>query len=96
MAGELVDRLTIMVAVRRFLGTGDVPSRTLRSDNDAHMKAFVCCSAFGPFRRFHGDWRREFMQRLLTGPYGTLGSCLRDNFQEESVDAVAYLPVPRA
>jgi hypothetical protein len=40
--------------------------------------------------------RREFMQRLSAALHGTLGSYLRDAFQEGSADAVACLPVPRA
>jgi hypothetical protein len=43
MAAEVVDRLLpLPVVVRRFLGMGDVPSRTLHSDNYARMKACVC------------------------------------------------------
>jgi hypothetical protein len=38
----------------------------------------------------------EFMQRLSTALHGTLGSYLRDAFQEGSADAVACFPVPRA
>jgi hypothetical protein len=40
--------------------------------------------------------RREFMQRPFAALNGTLGSYLRDAFQEGSADAVACLPVPRA
>jgi hypothetical protein len=36
------------------------------------------------------------MQRLSAAFHGTLGSYLRDAFQEGSADAVACLPVPRA
>jgi hypothetical protein len=43
-----------------------------------------------------GDVRREFMQRRSATLHGTLGSYLRDAFQEGSADAVAYLPIPRA
>jgi hypothetical protein len=43
-----------------------------------------------------GDVRREFMQRLFAALHGTLGSYLRDAFQEGSVDAVACLLVPRS
>jgi hypothetical protein len=42
------------------------------------------------------DVRREFMQRLSAAFHGTLGSYLRDAFQEGSAGAVACLPVPRA
>jgi hypothetical protein len=41
------------------------------------------------FRRFWGDVRREFMQRLSATLHGTLASYLRDALQEGSVDAVA-------
>jgi hypothetical protein len=37
MAAELVDRLAILVAVRRFLGMGVADSRSLRSDNYVRM-----------------------------------------------------------
>jgi hypothetical protein len=33
MAAELVDRMAILVALRRFLAIGDVDSRSLRSGN---------------------------------------------------------------
>jgi hypothetical protein len=49
-----------------------------------------------PFRRFWGDVRREFMQRLSAALHGTLGSYLRDALHEGSVDVVACLLVPRA
>jgi hypothetical protein len=39
---------------------------------------------------------REFMQRLSAALHGTLGSYLRDAFQEGTAGAVACLPVPRA
>jgi hypothetical protein len=47
-------------------------------------------------RRFWGDVRREFMQRLSAALHGTLGSYLRDTLQEGRADVVACLPVPRA
>jgi hypothetical protein len=58
MAAELVDRLAILVVVRRFscMGVGD--SRSLRSDIYARMQQFVRRSTFIPFRRFLGDVRR--------------------------------------
>jgi hypothetical protein len=49
-----------------------------------------------PFDGIWGYVRREFLQRLSGAPHGTLGSCLRDAFQEGSADAVACLPIPRA
>ena len=48
------------------------------------------------FGGFLGDVRREFMQRLYVALHGTLGSYLRDAFQEGSAGVVAWLPVPRA
>ena len=64
MAAELVDRLAILVAVRHFPGMGDGDSRSLRSDIYVRMQHFVRRSTSVPFRRFFGDVRREFMQRL--------------------------------
>jgi hypothetical protein len=61
------------------------------------MQHFVRRSTYvHHFRRFWGDVRREFVQRLSTNLHGTLGSYLRDALQEGSTDAVACLPVPRA
>jgi hypothetical protein len=93
MAAELVDRLmAILVVVRRFLGMGAPDSRSLRSDSYVRMQHFVRrSSTFVPFRRFLGDVRREFIQRLSAALHGTLGSYLSDALQEGSVDAVARL-----
>jgi hypothetical protein len=96
MATELVDRLAILVVVRRFPGMGAADSRSLRSDSYARMQHFVRRSTYVKFRRFLGDVRREFMQRLSAALHGTLGSYLCDAFQEGSVNNVACLPVPRA
>jgi hypothetical protein len=96
MAAESVDRLAILLAVRRFHGMGVVDSRPLRSDSYIRMQHFVRRSTSVPFRRFLGDVRREFMQRLSAALYGTMGSYLRDAFQEGSANAVACLHVPRA
>jgi hypothetical protein len=96
MAAELVDRLAILVALRRFLGMGAVDSRSLRSDSYVRMQHFVRRSTYALFRRFLEDVRREFMQRLFAALHGTLGSYLRDAFQEGSVGVVACLHVPRA
>jgi hypothetical protein len=74
MATELVDRLAVLVVVRRFLSMGVVDSRSLRSDNYARMQHFVRRTTFVPFRRLFGDVRREFMQRLFAARHGTLGS----------------------
>jgi hypothetical protein len=95
MAAELVDRLAILVAVRRFPGMGAPDSRSSRSDSYVRMQHFVRRSTYVPFRRFFGYVRREFMHRLSAAFRGTLGSYLRDAFQEGSADAVACL-VPRA
>jgi NAD-specific glutamate dehydrogenase len=96
MAAELVDRLAIWVGARRFHGMGAADSRSLRSNNYVRMQHFVRRSIYVPFRRFLGDVRREFMQRLYAALHGTMGSYLRDAFQEGSAEAVACLPVPRA
>jgi hypothetical protein len=96
MVAELFDRLAILVAVRRFHGIGAADSRSLLSDSYVRMQHFVRRSTYVPFRRFLGDVRRELMQRLSAALHGTLGSYLRDAFQEGSADAVACLPVPRA
>jgi NAD-specific glutamate dehydrogenase len=96
MAAELVDRLVIPVAVRRFPSMGAADSRSLRYDSYVRMQNFVRRTTYVPFRRFWGDVRREFMQRLSYALHGTLGSYLRDALQEGSANAVAYLPVPWA
>jgi hypothetical protein len=94
MAPELVDRLAILVVVRRFPGMGAADSRSLRYESYVRMQHFVRRSTYVPFRRFLGDVRREFMQRLSATLHGTLGSYPRDAFQKGSADAVACLPVP--
>jgi hypothetical protein len=94
MAAELVDRLAISVAVRRFPGMGAADSRSLRFDSYIRMQHFVRRYTFVPFRRFWGDVRREFMQRLFSTLHGTLGSYLRDAFEESNNDVVACLVVP--
>jgi hypothetical protein len=96
MAVELVDRLAILVGVRRFLGMGAADSRSLRSDTYVRMQDYVRRSTSFPFRRFWGDVRREFMQRFSAALHGNLDSYLRDAFQEGGADAVACLPFPRA
>jgi hypothetical protein len=50
MAVELVDRLDILVAVRRFLGMGAPNSRSLRSDSYVRMRHFVRLTTFVLFR----------------------------------------------
>jgi hypothetical protein len=97
IAADLVDRLAILVTVRRFLDMSAVDSRSLRCDSYVRLQHFVSRSTSLPFRRFMGDVSREFMQRLYAALHGSLGSYLRDAaFQEGSANAVAYLPVPRA
>jgi hypothetical protein len=96
MAAELVDRLAILVAVRRFPGMGATDFRSLRFDNYVRIEHFVRRITSIPFRHFWGDVRREFMQCLSGALHGTMGSYLRDALQEGSADAVACLLVPRA
>jgi NAD-specific glutamate dehydrogenase len=96
MAAELVDRLALLVAVRRFLGMGADDPRSLRFDSYVRMQNFVRQTSYVPFRRFWGDLRRELMQRLFADLHGTRGSFLRDALHECSVDVVACLHVPRA
>jgi hypothetical protein len=87
----LVDRLAILVAVFHFPVMGVADSRPLRVDIYVRMHHFVGRTTFDPFRRFWGDVRREFMQRLSAALYGTLGSYLRGALQAGSADAVACL-----
>jgi hypothetical protein len=96
MAAELVDRLAILVVVRRFPGMGVPGSRSLPFDSSVRMHHFVRRNTYVPFRRFLGDVRREFMQRLYASLIGTMGSYLRDGFPEGSAIAVACILVPRA
>jgi hypothetical protein len=60
------------------------------------MKHLVRRTTSIPFRRFWGDVRRDFMQRLSAALHSNLGSYLRDALQEGSADDVARLSVPRA
>jgi hypothetical protein len=78
----LVDRLAILVAIRRLPSMGVVDSGSLRSDRYVRMQHFVRRTTYVPFQRlFFGDVRRGFMQRLLAALHGTLGSYLRDALQ---------------
>jgi hypothetical protein len=81
MAAVLVDRRAILVAVRRFRGMGAAGSRSLRFVSYVLIQHFVRRTTYVPFRRFLGDVRREFMQRLFAALHGTLGSYLRDGFR---------------
>jgi hypothetical protein len=58
MAAELVDRMAILVAVRRSLGMGVADSRSLRSESYVRMKRFTRRNVYVPFWRFWGDVRR--------------------------------------
>jgi hypothetical protein len=95
MAVELVDRMTILVVVRRFPCMRAADSRSLPSDSYVRMHHFVRRSTLFIFGVLE-DVRREFMQRLYGALHGTLGSFLRDAFQEGSAHAVACLSAPRA
>jgi hypothetical protein len=75
---------------------GVVDSRSLRSDNYVCMQHFISRYTCVPFRRFLGDVRRKFLQRLFTALLVTLGIYLRDALQEGGVDVVACLHAPRA
>jgi hypothetical protein len=59
------------------------------------MKDFIRRSTCITFRRFIGDVRREFMQRLSMVLHGTLVFYLRDASQEDGAIVVACLPAPR-
>jgi hypothetical protein len=77
MAAELVDRVIIQVAFRRFLGMGATDSRSLRFDNYVRMQHFGRRATYAvPFRRFLGNVRRESMQRLSAALHDTLGSSI--------------------
>jgi hypothetical protein len=54
IAAELVDRLAMLVVVRRFPGMGAADSRSLRSDSYVRMQHFVRRCTYVPFRRFWG------------------------------------------
>jgi hypothetical protein len=86
----------ILVAVCRFPGMGAADSRSLSSNSYVRMQYFARRTNYFPYRRFLGDVRREFMQRLFGALHGTLGSHLRDALQEGSANVVACLHVPRA
>jgi hypothetical protein len=77
---------------------GAADYRSLRYGSYVRMHHFLRRTAYVvPFiQRIFGDVRREFTQRLSAALHGTLGSYLRDAFQEGSADAMACLSVPRA
>jgi hypothetical protein len=74
-------------------GSGGLSLLTVRKLS--RMKEYVRRSTYFPFRRFLGDVRLEFMQRLSRVLYGTIGSYLRDFLQEGGAFVVACLPTPR-
>jgi hypothetical protein len=96
MADKLVDRLVVLMAVRRFHGMGATESRSLRSGNYVRMQHFDRRSTIVPFRRFLGDVRREFMQPPFVVLHCTMGSHRRDPLHEGNVDDVACHSMPRA
>jgi hypothetical protein len=74
MAGELVERLAILVTVRRFHGMVVADSRSIRYDNYVRMQHFVRRSTSFPFPWFLRDVQQELMQHLYGGLHGTLDS----------------------
>jgi hypothetical protein len=76
MAADLVDRLIILVVVRRSSRLGAADSRSLWSESYTNMKEFVRGPTSLPFRRFLRAVHREYMQRLAVFLHGTLGFCL--------------------
>jgi hypothetical protein len=54
MADKFVDRLAILVAVRRFPGVDAVDSRSLRYASYVRLQHFVRRTTYVPFRRFFG------------------------------------------
>jgi hypothetical protein len=96
MAAKLVDRLAMLVVVRRFPSMSVADSRSLRFDIYFRLPHFVRRTTFVPLRRFLGMCEVNFMQRLFVALYGAMGSYLRDAFHEGIADVVACLPVPRA
>jgi hypothetical protein len=83
------DRLAIFVAIRRFPDMGATDSRSLRSNIYVRMQHFDRRHTSFPVRRFLGDVRRVFLERLSSALHGTLGSYLRDALQEDSANAMA-------
>jgi hypothetical protein len=68
----------------------------LRSVSYARIKEFVRRSKCVPFRRFLGDVRREFMQRLSVAFHSNkLGSYLRRVLQKGNAYEVTCLLAPR-
>jgi hypothetical protein len=65
MATKLIDRLAILVEVRRFRGMGGTESRSLRFNSYVRMQHFVRISTYVPFRRFWGDVRENLCNVFL-------------------------------
>jgi hypothetical protein len=78
MAAELVDRMPILVAARRFFGMGDAHSQSLRYDNYVSMPKNFASIYLRSLSTFWGDVRREFQQRLSVVLHGNMGSYLLD------------------
>jgi hypothetical protein len=84
------------VDVRRFSSLGAADSRSLRFQTYTRIiNVFVRGSTYVPFRRFLGDVRRDFIQRVSLALHGTLGSCLRDALHEGDAVVVACLLAPQ-
>jgi hypothetical protein len=96
MAVELVNRLAILVALRRFPSLGVGGYRSFRCESYIRMREFVRWSTNVPFRRFLRDVRREFTQRLSVALNSTLGSYRRDALQKGGAAVVACLLAMRA
>jgi hypothetical protein len=89
MAAELVDRMAILVAIRRFFGIGVAYSRSLRYEVMSVYNISFVELLLSPFGVFGGG---EFMQRLSNGLHGTLGPYLRDALHEGSADRCCGMP----
>jgi hypothetical protein len=97
IAADLVDRMAILVAVRRFPGMGVGDSRSLRSDSYVRMQHVVRRSTSVPFRPFMGGVCAARTHATFFCCYSWyLGSYmyLRVALQEGSASAVACFPVP--
>jgi hypothetical protein len=75
MAAHFVDRLAILVTVRRFfsMGAAVINSRSLRLTLMSTCKISFVDPLVFPHDVFGGDSRREFMRRLFVALHGTLG-----------------------
>jgi predicted DNA-binding ribbon-helix-helix protein len=95
MAVDLVDRLAILVVVRRFISSmGTVDSLSLRYESYARTECVRRSTSISS-RQFIGDVRREFMQNLSSVLRGTRSSYLRDALHECGAAVVACLLAPR-